>query len=50
MAARVCLSCGMTLSETVKVCPKCDSELDNQTDGSIITVDIAHNGEKPHQA
>ena len=50
MATRVCLSCGMTLSETVRVCPKCDNELDNQTDGSIITVDIAHNGEKPHQA
>ena len=50
MAARVCLSCGMALSETVRVCPKCDNELDNQTDGSIITVDIAHNGEKPHQA
>lgn len=40
-----CLDCGMILDEHVKHCPKCDNVIDQQTDGSTITVDIAHQGE-----
>lgn len=32
------------------VCPKCDAVLAGQTDGSIITCDIAHQGERVHEA
>ena len=31
-------------------CPKCDNRLDEQTDGSTVTVDIAHNGERVREA
>ena len=40
-----CLDCGMILDEHTKHCPKCDNVIDQQTDGSTITVDIAHQGE-----
>jgi len=31
-------------------CPKCDSRLAAQTDGSSFTCDIAHHGERVHEA
>ena len=50
MNVQVCLNCGMRLDAQVRLCPKCDNPLDEQTDGSTITVDIAHNGERVHEA
>ena len=32
------------------ICPKCDAVLSAQTDGSIVTSDIAHQGERVHEA
>jgi hypothetical protein len=40
----------MVLDEHVRYCPKCDNRLDLQTDGSVITRDIAHHGERVHDA
>lgn len=40
----------MAVAQATRYCPKCDNELDAQTDGSIITVDIAHNGERIRDA
>jgi len=40
----------MSVNQATRFCPKCDNELDAQTDGSIITVDIAHNGERLRDA
>jgi len=40
----------MILDESQKQCPKCDSVIDQQTDGSTITVDIAHHGETVREA
>lgn len=45
-----CLACGMLTSANDKRCPKCDNRLDLQTDGSTVTVDIAHHGERVHDA
>ena len=50
MKAQSCLICGMHIDRTVRRCPKCDNQLDEQTDGSTVTVDIAHNGERVHEA
>ena len=50
MKAQSCLNCGMRIDNPVRRCPKCDNHLDEQTDGSTITVDIAHNGERVHEA
>ena len=47
---RICLVCGMSVDETVLNCPKCDNDLSRQHDGSTITVDIAHQGERVHEA
>ena len=47
---RVCLNCGMHVDEHVSHCPKCDNALDLQHDGSTITVDIAHQGERVAEA
>jgi hypothetical protein len=47
---RICLNCGMSVSDTTSYCPKCDNALNLQHDGSTITVDIAHNGERVHEA
>ena len=46
----ICLNCGMTTSDRERRCPKCDNRLDLQTDGSTISVDIAHHGERVHEA
>lgn len=45
-----CLACGMSVDDFVSHCPKCDNDLEQQHDGSVITVDIAHQGERVHEA
>ena len=50
MNEKHCLECGMLVSDRETHCPKCDNRLDRQTDGSTITVDIAHHGERVHDA
>ena len=40
----------MRIDSEARRCPKCDNHLDEQTVGSTITVDIAHNGERVHEA
>ena len=40
----------MFVSPHSQVCPKCDSVLSEQTDGSVVTCDIAHQGERVHEA
>ena len=47
---QICLDCGMSVSETMRNCPKCDNPLNLQHDGSTITVDIAHQGERVSEA
>lgn len=49
-ATRACLGCGMLLSASTRACPKCDGLLAEQTDGSTVRVDIAHHGERVHDA
>ncbi len=50
MATIICLNCGMQVPVDIRRCPKCDNQLDRQTDGSTITIDIAHHGEKVRDA
>ena len=50
MTHQTCLECGMSLAETMQRCPKCDNDLSTQHDGSTITVDIAHQGERVSEA
>jgi hypothetical protein len=45
-----CLECGMQVPADVRRCPKCDNHLDRQTDGTTVTVDIAHHGEQVREA
>lgn len=45
---RVCLVCGMAI--VAPVCPKCDAVIAEQSDGSTIKVDIAHQGETVREA
>jgi len=45
-----CLNCGMSVEQTLSHCPKCDNAMDLQHDGSVITVDIAHQGERVREA
>jgi hypothetical protein len=40
----------MRINSGARRCPKCDNQLDEQTDGSTVTVDIAHHGERVHEA
>ena len=40
----------MSFGEDTRYCPKCDNALDLQHDGSTITVDIAHDGERVGEA
>lgn len=55
---RQCLHCGFTLDiappelhdRRPAPCPKCDSDLFAQSDGSVLTQDIAHAGETVPQA
>lgn len=46
----ICLNCGMSVTEDMRYCPKCDNALDLQHDGSTITIDIAHHGERVSEA
>jgi hypothetical protein len=50
MMHQICLECGMSVDETMLDCPKCDNALNQQHDGSTVTVDIAHHGERVSQA
>ncbi|MFK7865258.1 MAG: hypothetical protein AB8B95_13650 [Pseudohongiellaceae bacterium] len=45
-----CLNCGMQLDASMNYCPKCDNDLESQHDGSTVTIDIAHNGERLREA
>jgi hypothetical protein len=45
-----CLGCGMRVPAGVLTCPKCDAFLDEQTDGSVLHRDIAHQHETVAQA
>ncbi len=47
---RECLDCGMLLQKGTLYCLKCDALLASQSDGSIITTDIAHHGERVSDA
>lgn len=47
---RCCLQCGFPVTESDRVCPKCDSKLELQTDGSTTTLDIAHGKQRVHEA
>lgn len=40
----------MLVDETMTECPKCDEVLDLQHDGTTLTVDIAHQGERVSEA
>lgn len=46
----ICLECGMSVDDGMDYCPKCDNALNLQHDGSTITVDIAHQGERVSEA
>lgn len=46
----ICLDCGMSVDDDMDYCPKCDNELNLQHDGSTVTVDIAHQGERVREA
>ena len=47
---RCCLQCGFSVTESDRVCPKCDAQLLLQTDGSTTTFDIAHGKQRIHEA
>lgn len=47
---RECLNCGFPAGWSMSHCPKCDGVLNEQTDGSIWTTDIAHQGETVREA
>lgn len=40
----------MLVDTETRHCPKCDNRLDQQTDGSTTTIDIAHHGERVRDA
>ena len=46
----LCQFCGMSLFNTSKTCPKCDSEIEDQYNSNTLTVDVAHNKETVKQA
>ena len=50
MVRRSCLKCGFPVTESERVCPKCDSQLVLQTDGSTTTLDIAHSKQRISEA
>ena len=43
--SRTCLDCGMDVPLSQPECPKCDALLSAQTDGSVLHIDVAHQGE-----
>ena len=46
----LCQFCGMSLFNTSKTCPKCDSDIEDQYHSTTLTVDVAHNKETVKQA
>ena len=46
----LCQFCGMSLLNTSKTCPKCDSDIEDQYHPTTLTVDVAHNKETVKQA
>lgn len=50
MTHQTCLNCGMVVDASTLNCPKCDNSLSLQHDGSTVTVDIAHQGERVNEA
>ncbi len=40
----------MAVDDFMSHCPKCDNSLELQHDGSTLTIDIAHNGERVTEA
>ena len=46
----LCQFCGMSLFNTSKPCPKCDSDLEDQYRSTTLTVDVAHNKETVKRA
>ena len=46
----LCQFCGMSLFNTSKTCPKCDSDIEGQYHPTTLTVDVAHNKETVKQA
>ena len=46
----LCQFCGMSIFNTSKMCPKCDSNIKDQYHSSTLTVDVAHNKETVKQA
>ena len=40
-----CLECGMEVPKTLNICPKCDANLQAQSNGQVLQLDIAHNAE-----
>ena len=48
--SRRCLDCGFILAAADEFCPKCDSQIAGQTDGSTVTIDIAHSKQRIHEA
>ena len=47
---RRCVECSFPVTDSDTVCPKCDARLVGQTDGSTVTIDIAHGKQRIHQA
>ena len=47
---RRCLNCGFAVAAADHLCPKCDSQIAGQTDGSMATIDIAHSKQRTHEA
>ncbi len=47
---RNCLNCGFPVAASDRVCPKCDSQIALQTDGSTTTIDIAHGRQRVNEA
>ena len=47
---RNCLKCGFPVAASDRTCPKCDSQIALQTDGSTTTIDIAHSKQRVNEA
>ena len=47
---RNCLTCGFPVAASDRFCPKCDSQIALQTDGSTTTIDIAHGKQRVNEA
>jgi len=45
-----CLECHFIVGDKTRYCPKCDADLRQQSDGSTLTVDVAHSGQTKEEA